>query len=249
MTDNELQPLIGRARVFELLLACLRAGRNLLIEGPVGVGKTLLAQEAARAMNRPIVRVDGDERYSEEKLTGWFDRPAVISHGYVQEAFRPGPLYLAMTQGALLFINELNRMPDGVQNVLLPALDENGLEIPKVGSIRAVGGFQVIATQNPKEFVRTSVASEALRDRFELLTLDYQTFEEEEAIVGQLTGVTANHLIRQAVFLARATRNHPLVHRGASVRVATSLVLITSKLGRNDAFFRAAELPCLHASS
>ncbi|MBI4966157.1 MAG: MoxR family ATPase [Desulfomonile tiedjei] len=242
MTSNGLPPLIGREQELELLLACLKAGRNLLVEGPVGVGKTRLAQEAARAMNRPIVRVDGDERYSEEKLTGWFDPPAVVSRGYVPEAFRPGPLHLAMSQGAVLFVNELNRMPDGVQNVLLPALDEKVLEIPKVGSIRAAEGFQVIATQNPKEFVGTSLISEALRDRFELLTLDYQSFEDEEAIVAQLTGLSANQLVRQAVFLARATRTHPLVRRGASVRAAASLALIASKLGGDDALSRAAEL-------
>ncbi len=242
MTNRGLPLLVGRDRELRLLLACLKAGLNLLIEGPVGVGKTRLAQKAARAMNRPTIRVDGDERYSEEKLTGWFDPPAVVSHGYVLEAFRPGPLYLAMSQGALLFINELNRMPDGVQNVLLPPLDEKVLEIPKIGTTRAADSFQVVATQNPKEFVGASLISEALRDRFELLTLDYQTFEEEEAIVAQLTGLTDEHLIRQAVFLARATRTHPLVRRGASVRAAASLAAIASKLGGDDSLRRAAEL-------
>jgi MoxR-like ATPase len=79
MTNNGLPLFIGRDQELELLLACLKAGLNLLIEGPVGVGKTRLAQEAACAMNRPTIRVDGDERYSEEKLTGWFDPPAVVS--------------------------------------------------------------------------------------------------------------------------------------------------------------------------
>ncbi len=242
MNENGLPKLIGREREFELLLACLTAGVNVLIEGPVGVGKTRLAQEAARAMNRPIIRVDGDERYSEEKLAGWFDPPAVIARGYVPEAFRPGPLYVAMSQGALLFVTELNRMPDGVQNILLPALDENILEIPRVGTIRAVKGFQVVATQNPKEFVGTSLISEALRDRFEVLTLDYQSFEEEEAIVAQLTGLRDTLLIKQAVFVTRSTRNHPLIRRGASIRAAASLALIASKLEGEDALKRAAEL-------
>jgi MoxR-like ATPase/Mg-chelatase subunit ChlD len=242
MNDRALPPLVGRDREFELFVACLNAGRNLLIEGPVGVGKTRLAQEGARVLKRSVIRVDGDERYSEEKLAGWFDPPAVISLGYVQDAFQPGPLYQAMSRGALLFINEVNRMPDGVQNILLPALDENILEIPRLEAIRAAEGFQVVATQNPKEFVGTSLISEALRDRFELLTLDYQSFEEEEAIVAQLTGLTDTVLIREAVFLTRSTRSHPLVRRGASVRAAASLVLIASNLSGNDALSRAAEM-------
>jgi MoxR-like ATPase len=61
MSDDLLPPPVGRDREFELLVACLKAGRNLLIEGPVGVGKTRLAQEGARVLNRPMIRVDGDE--------------------------------------------------------------------------------------------------------------------------------------------------------------------------------------------
>jgi MoxR-like ATPase len=47
MTNNGLPLFIGRDQELELLLACLKAGLNLLIEGPVGVGKTRVAQEAA----------------------------------------------------------------------------------------------------------------------------------------------------------------------------------------------------------
>ena len=133
-------------------------------------------------------------------------------------------------------------MPDGVQNILLPALDENVLQIPKIGSIRASKGFQVVATQNPKEFVGVLLVSEALRDRFELLSLDYQTFEEEEAIVAQLTGLSDTLLIREAVFLTRSTRNHPLVRRGASVRAAAAMTMIAHELGGNETLARAAEL-------
>ena len=44
--------------------------------------------------------------------------------GYGEQSFFPGPLVRAMKEGSILFINELNRMPESVQNVLLPALDE-----------------------------------------------------------------------------------------------------------------------------
>jgi len=67
--------------------------------------------------------------------------------------------------------------------VLLPSLDERVLTIPKYGEIAARDGFAVIATQNPREFVATSHLSEALRDRFELITLEYQNADEEADIV------------------------------------------------------------------
>ena len=245
VTDQ--QRLIGREREIRLLLAALTAGRHVLIEGPVGVGKTRLADEAAARMGRPVVRLDADERFSEEKLTGWFDPPLVIESGYTEASFQPGPLHRAMTQGAVLFVNELNRAPEGAQNVLLPALDEGFLEIPRLEQIRAAPGFVVVTSQNPREFVGAALLSEALRDRFELLQLDYQSFEEEERIVKQITGLDDDRLIRRAVFVARSTRTHPQIKRGASVRAAAGLALIASKLietglDDDDALAQAAEL-------
>lgn len=223
--------LVGRVRELRLLMAALECGRAVLIEGPVGVGKTRLAEEACARLGRQVVRVDGDERYGEEKLTGWYDPPAVIKHGYCASSFRPGPLYKAMQGGAALLINELNRLPEGVQNVLLPVLDEGRLELPKAEPLMAAEGFAVVATQNPREFVGTALLGEALRDRFELLELGYQDFSEEEEIVRRLTGLTDDLLIQQAVFIARSTRTHPRVRRGASVRAAASLAALAARLG------------------
>lgn len=240
--EQTIPRLIGRESELKLLTAALRAGRHVLIEGQVGVGKTRLAQEAARALGREVIRVDGDERFNEDKLCGWFDPPTVLAKGYVAEAFVPGPLYRAMSQGALLFINELNRMPEGAQNLLLPALDEGILEVPRLGSMQAGEGFLIVATQNPREFVGTALLSEALRDRFELLVLDYQDFDEEVQIVAQLTGIEDRTLLKQAVFVARATRTHPLIKRGASVRAAASVALIAAQLGGVEAVPEAARM-------
>ena len=50
--------------------AVLGTGRHLLLEGPVGVGKTTVALAVLRGhLERSTVRVDGDDRYSESKLT------------------------------------------------------------------------------------------------------------------------------------------------------------------------------------
>ncbi len=210
--------LIGRQVELEQIRACLQADRNVLLEGPVGVGKTVLALAVTRELGVPVFRVDGDNRYSEQKLSGWFDPPTVIQKGFVPEAFVPGPLVEAMKSGGILFINELNRLPEGVQNVLLPAIDERMILVPRLGEIRARPGFRVIATQNPKEFVATSHLSEAILDRFELVVLDYQTEAEETGIVrARLDGKTrdAARLSRAAVRSARLTREHPRIRRGS----------------------------------
>jgi MoxR-like ATPase len=234
--------IVNRKNEIKLALAALKAGKNLLLEGPVGVGKTILAIAISRFLEREIFRIDGDERYNEQKLTGWFDPPLVLKVGYIQDAFIPGPLTQAMQAGGILFINELNRMLESVQNVLLPALDEKLIVIPKIGSVHAGDNFQVIATQNPQDFVATSNLSEALRDRFELIRLDYQSFEEEVQIVQVNTQVDDLELISGAVWITQATREHPKIKRGASVRAAISMAEIAKQIDGSSALAEAALL-------
>jgi MoxR-like ATPase len=186
----------------------------------------------AKHLNRKFYRVDGDERYTEMKLTGWFDPPSVIAKGYSWETFIQGPLLEAMTKGAFLFINELNRMPEGTQNVLLPAMDEKQIIIPKIGAIKAKSGFLVIATQNPEEFVGTSRLGEALKDRFVWIRLNYQPEDEEKKITQKETGCKNKDLIAIAVKIARKTREDHEIRRGASVRGAIDIVDLVSHLAK-----------------
>ena len=216
--------IIGREEELENALTAISAGKNILLEGPVGVGKTVIAVSIAKHFDRPFYRVDGDERYTEHKLTGWFDPATVIAKGYSWETFIPGPLTQSMFDGAFLFINELNRMPEGTQNVLLPAMDEKQIILSKIGLVEAKKGFSIIATQNPEEFVGTSRLSEALKDRFVLIKLDYQTEDEERKIVHKETGNNDKTAIEIAVKIMRATREDPEIRRGASVRGAIDIM-------------------------
>ncbi len=242
---QERHGIVGRERELALALAVLASGRHLLLEGPVGVGKTTLALAVCAHLDRPTVRVDGDDRYAEAKLTGWFDPPLVLASGFGEASFFAGPLVSAMRSGAVLFVNELNRMPESVQNVLLPALDEGLLSVPHIGAVRAAPGFQVVATQNPVEYVATGHLSEALRDRFEHLALAYQSAAEEERIVARETGSADRALVRRAVALTRATRAHPAFRKGASVRAAVACVLLAERLGGGEEAFRTAAAAAL----
>ncbi|MBA7640031.1 hypothetical protein ES703_47692 [subsurface metagenome] len=109
----------------------------------------------------------------------------VIAQGYVEDSYVYGPLASAMMNGGCLFINEINRMPESTQNILLTALDEKIIGIPKLKTIHAEENFFVIATLNPSSTVGTTVLGEALKDRFIWIKLDYQTPNEELEIIKQ----------------------------------------------------------------
>jgi MoxR-like ATPase len=236
--------IVGRSAELDLALAVLSSGHHLLLEGPVGVGKTTVALAVCTHLERSVIRVDGDERYTENRLTGWFDPPLVLKAGYGEQSFFPGPLLRAMREGAILFINELNRMPESVQNVLLPALDEGLLILPRIGEVRSAAGFQVVATQNPVEYIATGHLSEALKDRFEHIPLHYQSEEEEREIVRRESASRNEGLVSDAVSIARMTRASPRFRKGASVRAAVSIVSIAERLSGAGAL-RAAALSAL----
>ena len=225
-----MQKLIGREHEHDLIRTMVQAKRHVLLEGPVGVGKTTLALAVSHELSKSVVRIDGDGRFTEQKLVGAFDPKLVLEQGFSKESFLPGPLYLAMEQGAILLINELNRMPEMVQNVLLPALDEGKIQIPILGELEAKEGFAVIATQNPREFVATSPLSEALLDRLEWISIPYLTADEEEKVVHAHLKSNAPPALLQAVAhavaLVRFTREFPKIKRGASIRAAISMAQI-----------------------
>lgn len=226
--------LVGRKTELRKCLAAKLAGRHILLEGDVGVGKTTLANGIAKYFSQEIERVDGDERYSAAKLVGHFDPPLVIDKGYTWESFFTGPLTKSMQQGSILFLNELNRMPEGTQNVLLGAMDEGTIIIPKLGEVIANDGFFIISAMNPAELIATTPLSEALRDRFVWVRLDYQPQEEEENIVKVRTGIKDEKIISMAVKIVRTTRDWSDLRRGSSIRGAIDQASIIQFLDVND---------------
>ncbi|HUT81617.1 MAG TPA: MoxR family ATPase [Candidatus Bathyarchaeia archaeon] len=221
--------IVGRTNELMKALAAKAAKKHILLEGPVGVGKTAMAHSLAAYLNTEFVRFDGDERYHPDKLVGHFDPPVVLEKGYSYESFVSGPLIRAMQEGAILFANEINRCPESTQNVLLSAMDEGRIVIPKLGEVYAKEGFFIIATQNPVEFIATTPLGEAIKDRFVWIRLDYQTEEEEKQIVAANVKDANKDIIDYSVLIVRESRANVKLRRGASIRGSIDLASIINE--------------------
>lgn len=227
--------IVGRKRELKQIILAKLAGCHVVIEGTVGVGKTTLAQSVADYFDQDFIRIDGDERYTEAKLVGHFEPPLVVEKGWTRDSFVSGPLTQAMEKGSVLFINEANRLVEGTQNVLLPSLDEHVIYLPKLDPVKAVEGFFVIVTQNPESYIGTTILSEALKDRFVWIRLTRQSFEDELDIVLKKADLENKEDYAKIVTrIARASRNHPDLRRGASIRGAIDFGKILKILDEID---------------
>jgi MoxR-like ATPase len=230
--------VVGRERELELILAAVAAGRDLLLEGPPGTSKSTLLRAITAEWGVPLVFVEGNADLTPAKLIGHHNPARVLREDYSADNFVDGPLLQAMREGGFLYIEEFNRAPEDTLNTLLTAMAEREVAVPRVGRLTARPTFRVIATMNPYDNVGTTRLSTSVHDRLCRLAVTYQDAESERGIValratlpeGEIPPELAAALIADAVAVTRATRDHPEVRQGSSVRGAIDLTLIAAEL-------------------
>lgn len=227
--------LVGREREVDLMLAAVAAGRDIILEGPPGTSKSTLLHAITAEWGIPLVFVEGNADLTPAKLIGHHNPARVLREDYSPDNFVAGPLLEAMRSGGFLYVEEFNRAPEDTLNTLLTAMAERKIAVPRVGSIVAQPTFRVIASMNPFDNVGTTRLSTSVHDRLCRLAVSYQDGEAERGIVrlrtaSQVHPEPADRLISDAVALTRATRDHPDIRQGSSVRGAIDLTLLTGEL-------------------
>ncbi|MHA6796380.1 AAA family ATPase [Pseudonocardia bannensis] len=223
-------PIVGLRREREVLTVALATGRHVVIEGPPGTGKSTLLRSIARDAHQDVVFVEGNAELTPARLIGAFDPSQVLVDGYQPASFVDGPLLTAMRGGGLLYLEELNRVPEETLNVLITVLTEGEIAVPRLGTVHAGARFRLIAAMNPFDAIGTARVSQAIADRMCRVVLGYQDEPSERLITSSVSGLDGR-VVELAVALTRATREHRDVRMGSSVRGAIDLALVLTGLG------------------
>jgi MoxR-like ATPase len=166
--------VIGQDETVDLMLVALLARGHVLLEGPPGTAKTLLAHSFARALGLQFGRI----QFTPDLMPGDIIGANLFNFQTSQFQLSRGPVFTE-----LLLADEINRTPPKTQAALLEAMQERTVTID--GESLPLGPrFTVIATQNPIEQQGVYPLPEAQLDRFLFKQIvDYPPLDEEKRII------------------------------------------------------------------
>jgi MoxR-like ATPase len=177
--EIRLQDALGRAviglePVIRALAVAIVARGHILLQGPPGLGKTLLSKTLAGALGGAFKRVQGTADLMPSDITGVH----IFDTAKNEFVFHPGPIF-----ADVLLVDEINRAGPKTQSALLEAMEERHVTIDR-HHYALPADFLVIATQNPREFEGTYPLPESQLDRFMLrLEITYPSRRDEESIL------------------------------------------------------------------
>lgn len=226
------------------LYIAMQLNRPLLIEGAAGVGKTEVAKAAARAFDRPLVRLQCYEGLDESKaLYEWNYQKQLLSiqmnrggdqtvNDLFGEEFlleRPLLKSIRSEEPVVLLIDEIDKADAEFEAFLLELLSEMQVTIPEYGTVQARSMPFIVLTSN-----HTRPLSEALRRRCAYLYLEYPDVRREIEILRArqpgLSEALASQVARAVAYLRQSDK----VTKKPSVAESLDWAMALQALGADE---------------
>ena len=183
-------------------------GKNIMMVGPAGCGKTQAAKALPQATNRPFfyfnLGATQDPRSTLIGNTHFKDGETTFDESAFVKAIQ--------TKDAVVLLDELSRAHPEAWNILMTVLDEGQRylrldEDVNAPTIHVAEGVSFIATANiGTEYTSTRVIDRAIMDRFEIIEVDILSLSQEEDLLTKRFPTVSKALIHSVADIADATR-------------------------------------------
>lgn len=217
-----LDPLVSKK-----LQVLLQSGLNILLDGPQGCGKTVLARSIAQSLGLEFVFfncgavIDASDFFATIQVRASSSGAPVTDFVKTEVLEAIESATARPEQRFLVFLDELNRCQESARNALMPALDSTRRVFHPIENrfVPIPDNVQFIAAVNRgREFSGTFAIDAAQLDRFAPLQMNYPPPIEEVKILQHRHPDVPTKLIEHVVAVADAIRRAPDVAGTLSVR-------------------------------
>ena len=201
-------------------ITALSMGKNILLKGPTGAGKTKFAETLSFLFNQPMFSVNCSVDLDAESLLGFKTLEYKEDKQVIE--FVPGPVINAMNHGDFLYIDEINMAKPETLPLINGVLDyRRTITNPFTNEmITAKEGFTVIAAIN-EGYIGTVPLNEALKNRFVVIEVPYIEGDQFKQLIQSNTQLTDEKTID--LFVKLSSDMISAVHQGKLSEDAASI--------------------------